>query len=114
MQVQAVPEQEQESLPASPAHKGSLPAMHIGESCQPSTQGKLASSAHAHKTSLPNPAHKTSLPNPAYKTSLASGHKASLPNILEEETRAKEEEMKVEVNFQLSESKLSHFSVSGS
>ena len=93
--MQAVPEQEQESLPASPAHKGSLPAMHIGESCQPSTQGKLASSPHAHKTSLPNP---------AYKTSLASGHKASLPNILEEETRAKEEEMKVEVNFQLSES----------
>ena len=85
--------------------------MHIGESCQPSTQGKLASSPHAHKTSLPNPAyktslpnpaHKTSLPNPAYKTSLASGHKASLPNILEEETRAKEEEVNVEVNFQLS------------
>lgn len=126
--MQAVPEQDQESLPSSPAHKASLPAMHIREAWQPSTQERPDSSVHkmslpnpahkaspnspalAHKTSLPspahkasptNPAHKTSLPSPAYKAILASGHKASLPNILEEDTRAKEEEVKVEVNFQI-------------
>ena len=80
------------SLP-NPAHKASPNS--------PALAHKTSLPSPAHKASPTNPAHKTSLPSPAYKAILASGHKASLPNILEEDTRAKEEEVKVEVNFQI-------------